>query len=146
MENLDLGMMKAKILVLFANKYDMLDEDKRPLTGCSVHYLFWGENGERLLEESQWDPNKPVGVQRAKCSLDQSVRTKIPMAPAIYEGTFKMTVGGDGKPVMRLQDVAFYSNVRMQEHIVNGLVIPGMVEHPAVPAGEAPKTDNKGSK
>lgn len=141
MADLDLGMMKAKILVLFANAYDMLDENKNKLVGCTVHYLFWGEQGERLLEESQWDVSKPVGVQRAKCSLDSSIRTKIPMAPAIYEGTFKMTVGGDGKPVMKLQDVAFYSNVRMQEHVIPGLAVPGMVVRE-----NEPKADTKAAK
>ena len=137
----DLGMMKTKILVLFANAYDMLDEDRNKLLGCSVHYLFWGENGERLLEQSEWDTSQPVGIQRAKCSLDYSIRNKIPVAPAIYEGTFKMVVGGDGKPVMKLQDVAYYSSVRMTEHIVPGLVIPGMVNHAQPSPGDAPKPE-----
>ena len=142
----DLGMMKTKILVLFANAYDMLDEDKNKLVGCSVHYLFWGENGERLLEQSEWNPDEPVGIQRAKCSLDASARVKIPIAPAIYEGTFKMVVGGDGKPVMKLQDVAYVCNVRMTEHVVPGLVVPGMVEREAPALSDTPKTDSKGSK
>lgn len=37
---------KAKIMILFANQYDMKDDSGNKVTGCSVHYLFWGENGE----------------------------------------------------------------------------------------------------
>lgn len=136
---------KAKILILFANAYDMLDERKSQVTGCSVRYLFWGENGERLLEQSEWNPDKPVGIQPAKCSIDYDLRVKIPIAPALYEGDFEMTVGGDGKPVLRLRDVAFISNVDFKARVVPGLVVPGMVTPapaeqtaaPAEPTGKA---------
>lgn len=133
---------KANILILFANAYNMLDEQKRPLSGCTVHYLFWGEDGERLLAQSEWNPANPVGVQRAKCSIDESLRVKIPIAPALYEGTFIMTVGGDGKPVMKLQDVAFISNVEIKAKQVPGLVVPGMVV-PEAAAVDASKPDSK---
>ena len=33
---------KAKIVILFANQYDMKDEAGNKLSGCSVHYMFWG--------------------------------------------------------------------------------------------------------
>lgn len=119
---------KAKILVLFANCYDMV-ADGRQVAGCSVHYLFWGEQGEALLEQSEYDVSKPVGVQRAKVSMDSVMRVRVPIAPAIYEGTFETRVGGDGKPVLRLVDIAYYSNVEFKERIVPGLVVPGMVIH-----------------
>lgn len=119
---------KAKILVLFANCYDMV-ADGRQVAGCSVHYLFWGEQGEALLEQSEYDVSKPVGVQRAKVSMDSVMRVRVPIAPAIYEGTFETRVGGDGKPVLRLVDIAYYSNVEFKERIVPGLVVPGMIIH-----------------
>ncbi len=119
---------KAKILVLFANNYDMVTDGKQ-MTGCSVRYLFWGEHGEQLLEQSQYDVSKSVGVQPAKVSMEAAMRVRVPIAPAIYEGTFETRVGGDGKPVLRLVDIAYYSNVRFEEHIVPGLVVPGMVIH-----------------
>ena len=53
---------KAKIVILFANQYDMKDETGDKLSGCSVHYMFWGEDGEVLASEVQYDPTKPVGV------------------------------------------------------------------------------------
>ena len=39
---------KAKIVILFANQYDMKDEAGDKLAGCSVHYMFWGENGHHI--------------------------------------------------------------------------------------------------
>lgn len=137
---------KAKILVLFANSYNMLTEDKKQMTGCSIHYMFWGEDGEALLEQSEWDLSKPVGIQRAKCSIDEALRVKVPIAPALYEGEFYMTVGGDGKPVMKLKDISFISCVSIKPRVVEGLVVPGMVKQQltaAAPAGtdaEAAKT------
>lgn len=133
---------KAKILVLFANAYSMTDDNGRPMSGTTVHYLFWGESGERLLTQSVWDPSKPVGIQRAKCSIDYDARSKIPVAPAIYEGDFYMTVGGDGKPVMKLRDVAYVSNVEFKEKVIPGMVIPGMV----VPEAPADAKDAKTNK
>lgn len=89
---------KAKIVILFANQYDMKDEAGNKLSGCSVHYMFWGENGEVLASEAQFDPTQPVGVQRAKCSVDSVLRNKIVVAPGLYEGTFEMTVGSMVNP------------------------------------------------
>lgn len=118
---------KAKILVLFANSYNMVTEQGQAKQGTSVHYLFWGESGEKLLEDNQWDVSKPVGVQRSKASIDASLRVKIPVAPALYEGTFELATGGDGKPVLRLRDVAFVDMVRITQHHVPGFVVPGMI-------------------
>ncbi len=121
----------AKILVLFANKYEMLDEQGVKRSGCTVHYLFWGKHGEKLEAVDTIDINLPVGVQRAKCSVDAALRVKMPYAPAIYEGSFVMSVGSDGKPVLKLVDVAFVCNVKMEEEYREGLIVPGMVR-PAV--------------
>lgn len=143
MSNFNEITTKAKILVLFANAYSMTDDNGRPMSGTTVHYLFWGESGERLLTQSVWDPSKPVGLQRAKCSIDYDARSKIPVAPAIYEGDFYMAVGGDGKPVMKLRDVAYICNVEMKEKIIPGMQIPGMVV-PAEP--EAATKDSKTNK
>lgn len=142
MSNFNEISTKAKILVLFANAYEMTDDTGRYMSGCTVHYLFWGENGERLLTQSVWDPSKPVGLQRAKCSLDKTIREKIPVAPAVYEGDFYMAVGGDGKPVMKLRDVAYVSNVEFKEKVIPGMQIPGMV----VPAEPEAAKDTKANK
>ncbi len=121
---------KAKILVLFANAYDMQDERGRALTGCSVHYLFWGENGEPLMSRTEFNPSKPVGIQRSKCSMDVALREKLVVAPGIYEGTFKTVTGGDGKPVLKLVDVAFVSFVDFVPRENPGFACPGMLNPP----------------
>lgn len=126
MDVLNVMTSKTKILVLFANTYDMLNEKQQQMTGCTINYLFYGENGEALYEQSVYDTSKPVGIQRAKCSADVSIRSKIPIAPAIYEGTFEMRVGGDGKAVSRLVDVAYICNVDFKPHFIPGLIITGM--------------------
>lgn len=145
MSNFNEISTKAKILILFANAYQMTDDSGRHMQGCTVHYLFWGENGERMLTQSVWDPNKPVGLQRAKCSIEMQLREKIPVAPAIYEGDFFMTVGGDGKPVMKLRDVAYICNVEFKEKVIPGMQIPGMVV-PAEPEASGAGKDAKANK
>lgn len=119
---------KIDVLVLFANAYDIKDDSGNQVSGTSVHYVFWGDKGAAFQRISDFDGNGPVGYQRAKVSLSVDARKKIPIAPAIYEGTFTMTVGSDGKPVMKLIDVAYKCNVKFSEEINAGLVVPGMVE------------------
>ena len=119
---------KVDVLVLFANAYDIKDDSGKQVSGTTVHYLFWGENGSAFQRMSEFDSSKPVGYQRAKVSLPQEAREKIAIAPAIYEGTFQMTVGSDGKPVMKLVDVAYKCNVEFSEKVNPGVVVPGMVQ------------------
>lgn len=130
---------KAKIMILFANQYDMKDESGNKLTGCSVHYLFWGEDGEAVASEAEFDPTKPVGVQRAKCSVESVLRNKIVVAPGLYEGTFEMTTGSDGKPVNRLRDVAFISHLEIKPKILPGFVVQGMIQPETKEPGKAAK-------
>ena len=127
---------KAKIMILFANQYDMKDESGNKLTGCSVHYLFWGEDGEAVA--SEFDLTKPVGVQRAKCSVESVLRNKIVVAPGLYEGTFEMTTGSDGKPVNRLRDVAFISHLEIKPKVLPGFIVQGMIQPEAAPEAKEP--------
>lgn len=135
---------KAKIVILFANQYDMKDESGNKLAGCSVHYLFWGEDGEAVASEAEFDPTKPVGVQRAKCSVESVLRNKIVVAPGLYEGTFEMTTGSDGKPVNRLRDVAFISHLEIKPKVLSGFYVQGMIP-PEAPAPEV-KESGKAAK
>jgi hypothetical protein len=124
---------KTDILIFYANAIDTKGEDGSKINGCSVHYLFWGEQGTALVGQSEPDVTKPLGMQRGKSWVDYAIREKIRIAPAIYEGTFSMSVGSDGKAVLKLIDVAYKSNVRMQAYILNGLHIPGMLENQTGP-------------
>ena len=76
------------------------------------------------------------------------MRDKIVTAPGVYEGTFETTVGGDGKPVQKLVDVAFLSHVEINAKMIKGFACPGQIpeEEAAVMLGlaevkpaEAPK-------
>lgn len=133
---MDLLTSKADIMVFYANAFDSRGEDGTAINGCTVHYMFWGDNGTALVGQSEPDIKKPVGMQRGKSWVDYALRNKIRIAPAIYEGTFKMDIDSKGKAALKLVDVAYKSNVRMQSYRLEGLVVPGMVEDSA----PAPKT------
>lgn len=125
---MDFLKTKADIMIFYANAFDSKGEDGSPINGCTVHYMFWGEDGTALIGQSQPDITKPVGMQRGKSWVDYAIRNKIRIAPAIYEGTFVMDVDSKGKPILKLVDVAYKSNVRMEAYKLNGIVIPGMLE------------------
>lgn len=124
---------KADILIFYVNAIESKGEDGNAISGCSVHYLFWGEGGTALVGKSEPDVTKPIGMQRGKGWLDKAVREKVRVAPAIYEGEFTMTVGSDGKPTLKLVDVAYKSNIEMRPYKLKGLVIPGMIPYEDVP-------------
>ncbi len=89
--------MNQKILVVFANQYEMDD-----VKGTSVHYFFLNEKGQI---EVQHGTEGAIGQQRAKVSLAYADREKISRVPAVYDGTFVMSTGSDGKPVLKLCDL-----------------------------------------
>lgn len=121
---------KADILVFYVNAMDSVGDDGGRIRGCSVHYLFFGDQGTNLVGVSEPDATKPIGMQRGKSWVDYELRNKIRVAPAIYEGTFLMTIGGDGKPVLKLSDVAYKCNVEFRPYTIPGLYVPGMVNPP----------------
>lgn len=139
---------KSDIMVFFANAVDTTGEDGSRIRGCSVGYLFWGENGEMLAPVSEPDVTVPVGIQRGKAWLDYSARDKIRIAPAIYEGTFTMAPDSNGKPVFKLIDVAYKSNVKLEAYEVPGIYVPGMLndhymtgtQMPGIPSGSVATT------
>lgn len=62
------------------------------------------------------------GIRRGKSFLKADKVHKVSYVPGIYDGTFEMTVGSDGKPVLKLTDVDFVApalismkDSRMQE-------------------------------
>lgn len=121
---------KTDILIFFANALDSKGEDGSVIKGCSVHYMFW--EGMRF-GQSEPDVTKPVGMQRGKSWMPYEMREKIRIAPAIYEGTFEISVGSDGKTTLKLVDVAYKYNVKIEPYILEGVVIPGMIENVSLP-------------
>lgn len=120
---------KTDILIFYANAIDSMDDSGSSIKGCSVHYMFWDN---MQYGQSEPDVTKPVGMQRGKSWVDYSIREKIRIAPALYEGSFSMTVGSDGKVVLKLVDVAYKCNVEIKPYLLKGLVVPGMLENVAV--------------
>ncbi|MDO5391691.1 MAG: hypothetical protein Q4F24_11475 [Eubacteriales bacterium] len=102
-------MNKMRILLMYANPYDMVDEKGKAVTGCTLNYFFWGESGETLKPVE--GTTGAIGYQRAKCSIDLSLRYKMPKAPAVYDATFEMAVGSDGKPVLKVTDLDYVCDV-----------------------------------
>ncbi len=106
-------MNRMKIMVFFTSYLDMPARDGRDaMQGVSVEYLFFGENGEMV--ESKVSPDGNCGTRRGKGFLrDASAVNKVSYVPGIYEGTFEMTVGSDGKPVLKLTDIDFVTRAQL---------------------------------
>lgn len=102
-------MNKQRILLMYANEFDMKADDGRPLKGCILNYFFFGENGELL--KAQHDQVGNVGFQRAKSNVDYDMRKQVYCAPGIYDAEFEMSVGSDGKPVLKVSDLYFVGGV-----------------------------------
>lgn len=124
---------KTDILVFFANAIDTVGEDGSQIKGCTIHYVFMNTLSSRSIVE---DVRKPVGMQRGKSWMDYEMRSKVRIAPAVYEGTFEMAVGSDGKPSLKLVDIAYKSNVEFVPYLVPAVEHPGMVKCDAPSSSE----------
>lgn len=98
--------MEARILLMYAVPYDIQEEGRDNISGCSVHYFFFGKEGEELSFQHNTE-GSAIGYQRAKASIDFDKFSKIDCVPGIYDASFDMKVGGDGKPVLKIADVDF---------------------------------------
>lgn len=104
-------MNKMRILVTYAGLWKMDNGN----TGLTLNYFMFGQNGE--LMEPQIDvTGGPVGQQRAKCSLDTTMRQKILYVPGLYDATMGFKIGSDGKPVMTIEDI---------EYLCQATIFPG---------------------
>ncbi len=97
---------KSKVVILYANTYDMVVDSGERLSGCTVEYYFYGEHGEALKPVFDADGGA-LGLRRSKSTLSFAMRDKLDYVPGVYEGTFSMTVNKDGKPQLVLTDVDF---------------------------------------
>lgn len=101
-------MNKMKILVTYAGVWKMDNGS----SGMTLNYFMYGENGEQMISRVDVTGGS-VGQQRAKCSLDPSMRQKIIFVPGIYDATMGMKIGSDGKPVLTVEDLDFCSRVQI---------------------------------
>lgn len=107
-------MNNSKILVTYGNVYDIDQEDGSKIRGTSLQYFFLGEELTEF-NSKQTEFGKPAGKQRAKASVDYNVfNDKISYVPAIYDAQLEMNIGADGRPVIKVTDVEFFSKVELK--------------------------------
>lgn len=112
--------MKQKIILLFANYYKMVDERTGVVTeGITSNYYF---NTEL---KPVGNDNGAVGTRPAKGGIPLGLLGKITVAPAIYEATFDMSIGSDGKPVLKIADLEYVEDIS---------IVPSSSTAPAAPA------------
>lgn len=102
-------MNKMRILVTFASVWKM----DNGVTGMTLNYFMYGENGEMMISRVD-NSGGAVGQQRAKCSLEPSMREKITFVPGIYDAEMSFKVGSDGKPVMTVVDLDFVGRAQIR--------------------------------
>lgn len=94
------------VVVMFANPYRMDDEKGEVREGLTLEYYVYGQNGEALKPVADAGSGT-LGIRRAKCSLGIEMKEKLMYVPGIYDAKFEMTVGSDGKPVLKVADIDF---------------------------------------
>lgn len=99
-------MDKFKILLMYSGEINIeATKDRDGVHGLSVEYYFYGSNGEMLQPRISVDGIS--GTRRGKVFMSPELVNKVSYIPGIYDGTFEMTVGSDGKPVLKLVDIDF---------------------------------------
>lgn len=106
-------MNNSKILVTYGNVYDMKDDSGSRVCGTSLQYFFLGDD-LKLFDSKAVESGKAGGVQRAKCSLPIEHMRKIPFVPGIYDADFDMSIGSDGKPVLKVSDLTFVAKCELK--------------------------------
>lgn len=98
--------MKTQIILLYASQYSIVDEKTGVINqGVTCNYYF---NTDLHAEDNQ---NGSKGTRPAKGTLPASLFGKIVSAPALYDASFEMNVGSDGKPVLRIVDLDYVCDV-----------------------------------
>ena len=98
--------MSAEIIVLSADAINTDSKDGN-ISGMSVFYTF-NTNFESVCNSPQSFGQKP-----GKIWMNYNRIEKIVSAPAKYIGTFEMKIGSDGKPVLRLKDLDYICDVKL---------------------------------
>lgn len=101
-------MNKFRIFLFYSGLVDIkAREGHDAVEGVSMEFLFYGEHGEQI--EPTVSADGISGTRRGKSFLAADKLYKVSYVPGIYDGTFEMSIGSDGKPVLKLVDVDFVS-------------------------------------
>lgn len=100
-------MNEYEILVTYVNSWQMDNN-----SGLTINYFMFGKNGEGF---QPLQGTGALGQQRAKCSLPADKRSKISWVPGIYNAQMTMSIGSDGKPVLKVEDLDFVSRVSIKK-------------------------------
>jgi hypothetical protein len=99
-------MDKFKVLLMYSGMINMeATKERNEVHGLSVEYYFFGNNGEMVQPKISADGVS--GTRRGKVFMTPDMQNKISFIPGIYDGTFEMSIGSDGKPVLKLVDIDF---------------------------------------
>lgn len=99
-------MDKFKVLLMYSGEIDIeATKERTGVHGVSVEYYFYGNNGE--LVQPKISADGISGTRRGKVFMTPEIINKVSYIPGIYDGTFQMSVGSDGKPVLKLVDIDF---------------------------------------
>lgn len=99
-------MDKFKVLLMYSGEIDIeATKEREGVHGVSVEYYFYGNNGE--LVQPKVSADGISGTRRGKVFMTPEIINKVSYIPGIYDGTFQMSVGSDGKPVLKLVDIDF---------------------------------------
>lgn len=99
-------MDEFRVLLMYSGVIDIAARDGHDaVNGLSVEYYFFGKNGEMVTPRVPEDGIS--GTRRGKVFMDSQLASKIRFVPGIYDGKFEMSVGSDGKPVLKLVDIDY---------------------------------------
>ena len=100
--------MKMQIILLYAGLYKVIDERTGVVNeGVTCNYYF---NTDLSAEDNA---NGTKGTRPAKSSMPPEVFWQIKKAPALYDAEFIMSIGSDGKPVLKISSLEFISEIAL---------------------------------
>lgn len=98
--------MELQIILLYAGQYQITDEATGEIKqGVTCNFYF---NTDLRAEDNK---NGSKGTRPAKGSIDFLLMKKIVSAPALYNAKFEMSIGSDGKPVLKILDLDYVSDI-----------------------------------
>ncbi|MEY8394609.1 hypothetical protein AALB64_07260 [Lachnospiraceae bacterium 45-P1] len=122
--------MELQIILLYAGQYQITDETTGEIKqGVTCNFYF---NTDLRAEDNK---NGSKGTRPAKGSIDFQLMKKIKSAPALYNAKFEMSIGSDGKPVLKILDLDYVSDIFIG--VVSEKQSEEASEQPAEPASES---------